>query len=91
MGMLLISYAVGEVLPMRDAAWISHVWGSRIGANEMRMGANGLRGEMLMGAKGMRVERRMMATCDFKPDRCVLATCRAGSPNPAAPVAGAME
>ena len=77
MGLLLIRYALGGVLPMRDVAFGSYVWGSRIGANEMRMHTNGIKDE-----------KPMMATRDFKPGCCVMATCRAGSPNPAACVAG---
>ena len=56
MGMLLIRYASGGVLPMRDVALVRYVWGSRMGANEMRMHTNGLW-----------VEMPMMATRDINP------------------------
>ena len=87
MGLLLIRYALGCVLPMgditgsalpmRDVALVRYVWGSRMHANEMRMGTNGLWDD-----------KPMIDARDFKPDRCGSATCRAGSPNPAANVAG---
>ena len=89
MGLLLIRYDLEGVLPMRDIAFGSCVWGSRMGANERRMGTNGMWDERPVGANGLSDEKPMMTTCDFKPDSCVMATCRAGSPNPAAPVAEA--
>ena len=86
--MLLIRYAsggelpmrdaMGGALPMRDVALIRYVWGSRIGANERRMGTNGI-GDVM----------RMMTTRDFEPDSCGMATCRARSLYRAAPVAHA--